>query len=48
MKLTFQGEKQENWGGSGMQEDFTPANIACDVDVILWPDPDQRQEAEAE
>jgi len=21
------------------------ANIAFDVDVILWPDPDQRQEA---
>lgn len=24
------------------------ANIACDVDEILWPDPEQRQEAEAE
>ncbi|KAL0166232.1 hypothetical protein M9458_038076, partial [Cirrhinus mrigala] len=22
------------------------ANIACDVDEILWPDPDQRQDAE--
>lgn len=24
------------------------ANIACDVDENLWPDPDQRREAEAE
>ncbi len=35
--------------GSGMQEDFTPAaNIACDVDKLLWPFPDQRRDAGAE
>ncbi len=35
--------------GSGMQEDFTPAaNIACDVDEVLWLFPDQRQDAGAE
>ncbi len=34
---------------SGMQEDFTPAaNIACDVDEVICPFPDQRQEAGAE
>ncbi len=34
-----------------MQEDLTPAaNIACDVDMVLWPwpVPDQRQDTGAE
>ncbi len=36
--------------GSGMQEyDFTPAaRLICDVDKVLWPFPDQRQDAGAE
>ncbi len=35
--------------GLGMQEDFTPAaNIACDADKVIWPFPDQRQDAGAE
>ncbi len=36
--------------GSDMQEDdFTPAaRLICDVDKVLWPFPDQRQDAGAE
>ncbi len=34
--------------GSRHEEDFTPtANIACDVDEVLWPFPDQRLDAGA-